>query len=104
MATAIRGKHFMIRSGPDSDAYKKKIGLTAVRGVVLALALVAVLALAPGAAPRQRGRSEAWIFRHPNRGASSTACGLYCCVLLNWFSSLAFKAQAVLIQLAVFPW
>ena len=30
---------------------------------------------AMGAAPRQRGNSDAWIFRHPLAGASSTHCG-----------------------------
>jgi len=28
-----------------------------------------------GAAPRQRGNSEAWMLRQPRRGMSSTACG-----------------------------
>jgi hypothetical protein len=28
-----------------------------------------------GAAPRQRGKSEAWMFRQPRAGASSTAAG-----------------------------
>ncbi len=28
-----------------------------------------------GAAPRQRGNNEAWMFRQPSDGMSSTACG-----------------------------
>ncbi len=32
----------------------------------------AMIARWMGAAPRQRGSSEAWMFQHPSRGASST--------------------------------
>ena len=47
-----------------------------MRIIVMPLALSpACIALCMGAAPRQRGSSEAWTFMQPNRGMSSNRFG-----------------------------
>ena len=45
------------------------------RGAAPVTASPAMIARCTGAAPRQRGSSEAWTLRQPSRGASRIACG-----------------------------
>ena len=80
---AIREKYKnnKLKAQQETMALQNKAGASPLSGCLPGLMQIpvfsspAMIARWIGAAPRQRGRSEAWMFKHPSRGASSTACG-----------------------------